>query len=240
MLGNRRRAMIVGSAGSGKTLLAIEKARLLAEDGSRILFTCFNRNLASAIRERLNGTGVEGATFHELCYRLGRQAGADLPDELVADMPAAYVNEKLPAALELAVSKLGPCYDGMIADEGQNFQDTWWLSLMDLLRNPARAAMYVFFDDRQDLYGRDRAWPIDDVPFELSINCRSTLSIHHHLQAMLPGKLDGTGHGLGPSQGTQSEPHGVAGFGIGAPGACVPAWTARHSLVWGSVRSFNT
>jgi len=43
-LRGQRRAAVAGCAGSGKTLLAIEKARQLVEEGlERILFTCYNR-----------------------------------------------------------------------------------------------------------------------------------------------------------------------------------------------------
>lgn len=41
-----RRAVILGVAGSGKTLIAAEKARRLAAEGFDVLLTCFNRPLA--------------------------------------------------------------------------------------------------------------------------------------------------------------------------------------------------
>lgn len=189
-LRNRRRALIAGCAGSGKTVLAVEKARTLAEDGSAVLFTCFNRNLAKDVRARLDGTGVEVAHFHDLCYRLGREAGADLPDQEVAGMPDSYFAQQLPAALELAASRQGPRYDAIVVDEGQDFEDMWWVPLTDMLRDARRGILYIFFDDRQDLYKRARAWPIDDEPFELTVNCRSTQAIHRHLQKTLPGTLD--------------------------------------------------
>jgi hypothetical protein len=46
MLAVQRRAVILGVAGSGKTLLAAEKARRLAAQGFEVLLTCFNRPLA--------------------------------------------------------------------------------------------------------------------------------------------------------------------------------------------------
>ena len=44
-----RRASIVGGAGSGKTLLAAEKARDLASRGFNVLFVCFNQPLAQSL-----------------------------------------------------------------------------------------------------------------------------------------------------------------------------------------------
>ncbi len=46
MLNAQRRALVLGVAGSGKTLLAAEKARRLAAQGFEVLLTCFNRPLA--------------------------------------------------------------------------------------------------------------------------------------------------------------------------------------------------
>ena len=45
---------ISGFAGSGKTLLAAEKATSLAKQGFRVLLTCYNKNLAQDLRERPN------------------------------------------------------------------------------------------------------------------------------------------------------------------------------------------
>ncbi len=53
ILRTRRRATIAGCAGSGKTMLAIEKARRLAEQGFNVLLTCFNAALAEELRNRL-------------------------------------------------------------------------------------------------------------------------------------------------------------------------------------------
>lgn len=188
-LGRHRRALIGGCAGSGKTLLALEKARRLADEGLTTLFTCFNKYLAAVVRRSLEGTGVEVAHFHDLCYRLGRQAGIDLPDQQVAGMPDSYFTERLPEALSRAVGVLGPRYDAIVVDEGQDFQDVWWVPLIELLRDPQQGILYIFFDDRQDLYRRPRLWPITDEPFELTVNCRSTQRIHRQLQDTMPGML---------------------------------------------------
>jgi hypothetical protein len=51
-LRNERRASIEGGAGSGKTLLAAEKARQLASQGATTLLVCFNQPLSKALAER--------------------------------------------------------------------------------------------------------------------------------------------------------------------------------------------
>ena len=49
-LRRQRRVSISGGAGTGKTVLALEKARRLAREGSGVLLTCFNRPLADNLR----------------------------------------------------------------------------------------------------------------------------------------------------------------------------------------------
>jgi hypothetical protein len=52
MLSRRsRRAAIVGGAGTGKTMLAVELTCRLATEGLSVLFVCFNRNLAEWLEE---------------------------------------------------------------------------------------------------------------------------------------------------------------------------------------------
>src|SRR5690606_21702268 len=54
MLPMQTRALIRGCAGSGKTCLAAETARRLANNGIPTLLTCFNKTLAGWLRERLS------------------------------------------------------------------------------------------------------------------------------------------------------------------------------------------
>src|SRR5450756_1865712 len=80
MLRAVRRASIVGGAGTGKTILAAEKARRLAKEGFRTLLVCFNSALAGmlavAVEDVARDTGLlDVKTFHQLCEDLGREAG---------------------------------------------------------------------------------------------------------------------------------------------------------------------
>jgi hypothetical protein len=80
MLDGERRVAVSGPAGSGKTLLAAEKARRLADQGFEVLLTCFNRPLADHVRAGLGDVeGVHVAGFHELCFDLCREAGSPRP-----------------------------------------------------------------------------------------------------------------------------------------------------------------
>ncbi len=75
-LNRQRQACISGCAGSGKTTLAIEKARRLAKQNFRVLFTCYNKSLAADIRNKLTVDDcLHVYNYHDLCYELAERAG---------------------------------------------------------------------------------------------------------------------------------------------------------------------
>jgi hypothetical protein len=97
-----RRIKIVGCAGSGKTMLALEKALELTRQGQRVLLTCFNRPLATRLRTLVPVTAsLTIATFHELCYALAEQAGLRVPPAPDGGSAAApnYYDVELPSVL---------------------------------------------------------------------------------------------------------------------------------------------
>ncbi|MFN8420052.1 MAG: NERD domain-containing protein [Anaerolineae bacterium] len=63
------RYLITGCAGSGKTMLAFEKARRLKEQGKRVLLVYYTSALARWMTENAP-EGVEVMYFHELCRKL--------------------------------------------------------------------------------------------------------------------------------------------------------------------------
>lgn len=61
---SNERVRVEGPAVSGKTLLALERARKFAEEGKRVLFLCYNRNLADWLqREADTLRGLEVYDF---------------------------------------------------------------------------------------------------------------------------------------------------------------------------------
>jgi hypothetical protein len=172
----QRRALIEGCAGSGKTMLALEKCRQLAEQGFDTLLLCFNAPLASFLQQRVH-QDVEVAYFHGLCKSLAKDAGIGFR---AYDNEEEYYNKILPDMLLEAVLELGARYDAIVVDEGQDFQEPWWDTLFHLLRDPEQGIFYVFFDSNQNIYHRHGALEqlVQTMPFSLTENCRNTLSIH--------------------------------------------------------------
>jgi len=173
-LARHRRMAIAGCAGSGKTLLAVQKAFKLASDGYRVLLACFNAPLAGHWQDTLKlPPGVTVRHFHGLCSELARSAGIEAP---ATPDDRAYV-DWLPYALLEAVAALGPQYDAIVVDEGQDFSKDWLDTLELLLANGRHDPFYLFFDDNQRLYGQQPLPPWLGEPYQLTRNVRNTNQI---------------------------------------------------------------
>lgn len=189
LLRHQRRAAICGCAGSGKTMLAMEQARRLSEQGFRVLLTCFNAPLADSLRaQRPAGATYDVVHFHGLCREMATRAGVELPAPS-GPADSRYYSEVLPEALLDATTTLGPQYDAVIVDEGQDFQSHWWVPLLALLEDRERGVFYVFYDDNQNLYQTERALPPGLAHYPLHRNCRNTQAIH---RTFLPFYRSGT------------------------------------------------
>lgn len=194
-LGGRRRAAIAGGAGTGKTLIAVEKAKRLAAQGFKTLLTCYNRPLADhlhracGIPERL-----DVMTFHQLCNSWVEQAKSSSGRNLLAEAAAAYPNRNvfdvhMPFALANAIDLLPHRYDAIVVDEGQDFREEYWMPLEMILRNPDQDPLYIFYDQNQNIYNRASTFPIKDEPFVLTVNCRNTRVIHDAAYRYFKGEV---------------------------------------------------
>lgn len=186
VLGGRRRAVISGGAGTGKTLLAIEKARQLAQDGLSVLLLCYNRPLAYWIAAGLADQPlITTLSYHQLCDLRARQAlahGRDLMSEAAQAYPGHgdrhQFDIQMPFALALAADVVTERFDAIVVDEAQDFSDEYWFGAELQLRDQAAGHFYIFIDENQALYPRRGALPVEGEPFQLTVNCRNTSTIH--------------------------------------------------------------
>ncbi len=140
------RLRVVGTAGSGKTQLALAEFTAAIDAGLRPLYVCFNRPLADHI-ERMVPAGGRVATFHTLCDAWLR--AQDLtPDYSSPDVWTDI--EKSLAAAELPETWQ---YDVVIVDEGQDFSTVWRDIVLRMLKEGGRAIWLE--DPDQNLYGRE-------------------------------------------------------------------------------------
>lgn len=172
------RVRFTGGAGSGKTWLAVEKARLLCKQGKRVGLFSYNKGLSQYLQDRVShwrqAQPAFTGEFHEYARRLG------VPD----GKGAAYFEEELPQILKDLAVNLQPQQrlDAVIVDEAQDFAPLWWEALLATTTDDAE--VYAFLDDHQDVYRRwskpstDGASLLEDlVTIHIDENLRNTRKI---------------------------------------------------------------
>jgi hypothetical protein len=188
LLGNER-VLVEGTAGSGKTLLALEFALTLADRGERVLLLCYNRHLASWLQDQARhdqrshrvGGRLEIATFHAFARSLAKRARVEfeVPD---AD-EQAFWDDEVPLIMEQAVEVLrargqAESFDAIVVDEAQDFAPDWWVTIESLSSAGREGRLYAFLDLNQSLRGVPK---LPSVPFPtrfpLMTNCRNTKAI---------------------------------------------------------------
>jgi hypothetical protein len=140
------RLRVVGTAGSGKTQLALAEYAAAIDAGLRPLYVCFNRPLADHI-ERLVPAGGRVATFHMLGDAFLRA------QRITPDYASPDVWDEMETALASADLPETWMYDVLIVDEGQDFSIVWRDILLRMLKDGGRATWLE--DPTQNLYGRE-------------------------------------------------------------------------------------
>ena len=168
---------VTGTAGSGKTQLALAEFRATLETGRRPLYLCYNRPLADHFRAIAPEGGLI-ATFHAFCQQRLRAAGQtpdfsrpDAFDRLIADAARLPVDEAYR-------------FDTVIVDEGQDFSEEW----RDLaFRHAREEARLIWLEDpMQNLYARPPVPLPGWVGIRSFANFRCPRSVVRMLQAILP------------------------------------------------------
>ena len=145
------RLWVQGTAGSGKTQLALKELRLAKANKQTAMYLCFNRPLVDAMK--LSAPEPNNCmTFHELAELLAKQNGqkVDFQEENIFQKLAQYLVEN--------ISLLSSQLDVLIIDEGQDFDKTWGDALITMVKDDGRIIWLE--DPSQDLYGRwQTSWP---------------------------------------------------------------------------------
>ena len=161
-------AVIHGLAGTGKTVLAIEKAKMLAAQGESVLFLCYNSFLRDSLRENNTIPGVVFHNAHSLAYEI---MGAT--DSKIDDVLAEFEEY-----LEVVFDKENWKYKNVIVDEGQDLDDRLLNRLYDLSKSK-KGSFYVFYDKNQFIMKKRQPHWLEDAECRLvlSKNCRNTAEI---------------------------------------------------------------
>ncbi len=187
-LSGNRQALITGGAGTGKTVLAAERVRRLADLGpeATVLFVCFNRPLGDALEaEFADRANVVAGNLHRFVRNMLVEAQVGLPDILTAEWWAHDAIEQFPDA----AAALGFEVDAVVIDEGQDFHPHWWDALRMVMRDPDDGWFYVFADAQQAVYVEDWSPPFDGrvATWMLTKNCRNTDEIAAKVTSLFGG-----------------------------------------------------
>ena len=164
--------LIFGVAGSGKTVLLIARARILAKRHPdwKILILCYNKLLRKQIFNILNPQDYEAditiSTFHGWARNyilnaddefssLYHEANKRAKEE---DKKDDFFQEFVPKILYQMIKSQGEnqiLYDAILIDEAQDFEQVWFKPIMQVL-NPDTNSLLITCDGLQGIYARKR------------------------------------------------------------------------------------
>ncbi|MFB2975053.1 DEAD/DEAH box helicase [Microseira sp. BLCC-F43] len=175
--------IIYGVAGSGKTLVLLSRAKLLANrnPNQRILILCFNIGLASYFQSLLPKK-IDVMHFDAwVKHLLGREYKT-----------VSHLVNYREYVVEIALNKLnqlpiGLKWDAILVDEAQAFYPYWFKCCVAALKDPENGDLTIVSDGKQSFYSRPRfSWKSVGVKavgrttskkFHLDINYRNTKEI---------------------------------------------------------------
>jgi hypothetical protein len=193
-LGRYRRLAISGAAGTGKTVLAYEKARRLAAQGLDTLLLCSNPSLAAWLELRakqepadlrphlaIRDIGALCAWVVSLARTLkpkpGEMASEKIDDAEGLPTQLAPLLVKSIQTLERRGERMP--FDAILVDEAQDLDPPLWSPLTLLLRDRDDGLLYIFYDEAQR--ETDGPWrvplPGDKALVPLVANLRNTRAI---------------------------------------------------------------
>ena len=176
------RVEVRGGAGSGKTFMAVEQARRLANQGQRVALLCYSHGLASYLKRITAGWSRRQrpayvGEFHDLGKEWGAEEGPDESERNAAT--EQYFEHDLPAQMLELASALpdGQRFDSIVIDEAQDFADSWWEPILAALADPDTGGIYLYSDEGQRVFDRTGTPPVPLVPLILDHNIRNTRQI---------------------------------------------------------------
>lgn len=169
----QKSAVINGAAGTGKTMMAVEKATRHASKGDRVLFLCYNVMLRDYLDKEYHHECIEYMTIDKFACKVAK---TEKPDYRAAGV----------RILDMYISG-SFYYKHVIVDEGQDFGREE-IEEADLLQTiydvvidneDVDGTFYVFYDKLQLIQAKNIPKFISDADCKLTLykNCRNTENI---------------------------------------------------------------
>lgn len=191
-LEDNKRSIVIGSAGTGKTLLAIESFLRYAKDKSmKIGFFCYNRLLGSFLKKSIPSDLISGESFvgtihsYLISYLKSQNRCPSIPENNLD----VFYKHTLPECFFECFNEdynFRP-FDLLIIDEAQDlFSDDYLLILDSVLKNEMERGCWQLYADfeNQDINSESHITESEakekignPATFRLTINCRNTFQI---------------------------------------------------------------
>ncbi|MEN3974285.1 UvrD-helicase domain-containing protein [Emcibacter sp. SYSU 3D8] len=152
-------ARVAGSAGTGKTVVALHRAAFLTgrDPAARVLLATFSKSLANALKIKLAHLAGEGATTERIAVRTMTGIGYELYGRLFGQ-PNMASPAQIRSLLRQAADALGEqrFSDQFLFAEWTDVADAWQLNSWDDYRNVARLGRKTRLGPKQ----REALWGV--------------------------------------------------------------------------------
>ena len=188
----QRTAAISGCSGTGKTLVAIERARRLSENGENVLFLCYNRNLIEVLKDNYQSV-LKNVDFYTLDGYACSKCNTTYDKISYYDLHKVIDNEIFQNKFK---------YNHIIVDEGQDFgrDNIDQSKILDLFyeygsgeySEKNNTSFFIFYDKNQIVNSTKIPDYIQNVESKLTLhkNCRNTKNIARTAFSLIDKKID--------------------------------------------------
>lgn len=181
------RSVIQGSAGTGKTMIAIESAIRAASEGKTVFLTCYNRLIGEWMQKQIEEwkDKITVSSLHSFLFEQSKGFNYEKSQSNKQDFYSNYLPLLIKDIYKKGITKK---FDKLIVDEGQDLIRVEYLALFDaMLQGGLQNGCWEIYGDfeRQAIYAQlSRIEMLDLLKgsahysnFLLKINCRNTKQI---------------------------------------------------------------
>lgn len=181
------RSVTQGSAGTGKTMIAIESAVRAAAEGKTVFLTCYNRLIGEWMQKQVEEwkDKITVSSLHSYLFEQSKGFNYDKTQDSKQDFYSKYLPNLLKDIFQKGISKR---FDKLIIDEGQDLIREEYLNLFDSMVTGglANGNWEIYGDfERQAIFAQLSKEEMlllisknsQPPKFLLKINCRNTRQI---------------------------------------------------------------
>lgn len=177
ILGRNPQAIIQGSAGTGKTYIAMKKIINQYKKGDNCLFLCYNREIRNFVWMYLKNTyfpnsnmptNISIENIHTILYKISEKGNSKENHKkfmvLMQDFHNNQIQKLITNRILEIINSTNFKFNTIIIDEGQDFPSNFVKIIKKLLNRTDSSIFYIFYDDAQKIF--DSNFNIDDFNFE--------------------------------------------------------------------------